>query len=526
LVWQTNTSGDVSAPTMRLQYARYTPNLDVGTFSTVTALNGPTPPAAYQDITPTVDYGNGVPIAAWVRYLTADFEDTQSRTLAWRFIGGANHSGHFSGTARRVAQPSIKAVGNGFKLAFTIADSVQGFAGNHQALYTTSVACPTGLPCLMSIPVVQKDEHGRKVYVERPKLVLDEAGEPTVVARLQRFGMADDGTLSRPQDPPGAAIGSGDVVQLRSINNSSRARVSLLTADGDGHMQLAAARNPATNEIAAVGVRAADPAVRRIASKYLALYPQSGRALGKTIQVDDGLSLSSMPATLDPAIESMTSTTRNLKGGETVLVDVVIANRGAGFDPARDGALNLELRFDNETDASAPHKLVALPAIAGGDSTTLQVSMTVPAPFFEDEPHTLFARLVPESDEWLELDGDNNTARIDFGALPVPHTLRSELQPGLPAALLTFEVEDDPRVVGYRIHAQDDVGTRFALGSTAAKGFLDLAAGIGQTRRYVVTSYSARGIESEFSAEIAVTPRPAVDAPTAIELFADGFENP
>ena len=523
LVWQTNTSGNVSAPAMRLQYARYAPNSDVGAFGAPATLGGPTPPAAYQDITPTVDYVRGIPVAAWVRYLAGSMEDTQSRTLVWRYIGGPNHAGQLGSFVRRVAQPSIKAIDDGFKVAFTVADSVQGFAGNHQALYTTTVLCPSGSPCVTKVPIRQKDEHGRAIYVERPKLVLDEAGTPTVVARLQRFGMAADGTLSRPQDPPGAAIGSGDIVQLRSINESSRTRVSLLTADGDGHMQLAAARNPATNEIAAVGVRAVDPAFRRVASKYVELYPQSGRALGKTLLVDEGLSLSSMPAVIDPAIESITSATRTLEGGTQVTIEVEVANRGAGFDPDRDGSVNLELRFDAPTAASAPDKIIAVPAIEGGDSHPAQVVLDVPADFHDDEPHTLYARLVPESSSWNELDGDNNAARIDFGALPVPHALRSEVQPGVSAALLTFDADADARVVGYRVYAQDDVGARFALGSTATRAFLDPTAGLGQTRRYVVVSYSARGVESEPSAEIAVTPRAASVVPSDV-LFGDGFE--
>jgi hypothetical protein len=265
--------------------------------------------------------------------------------------------------------------------------------------------------------------------------------------------------------------------------------------------------------------------VRRVAAKYVELYPRSGRALGKTLLVDEGLSLSSMPAAIDPAIESIASATRNLRVGTQLTIDVEVANRGAGFDPDRDGNLDLELRFDAPTSAGAPDKRVALPAIAGGDSHRAQVVLDVPAGFHEDEPHTLYARLVPESSAWNELDGDNNAARIDFGALPVPQALRSEVQPGVAAALLTFEAEADARVAGYRIYAQDDVGARFALGSTATRAFLDPTAGLGQTRRYVVVSYSARGVESEPSAEIAVTPRAASVVPSDA-LFGDGFETP
>ena len=106
-----------------------------------------------------------------------------------------------------------------------------------------------------------------------------------------------------------------------------------------------------------------------------------------------------------------------------------------------------------------------------------------------------------------------------------PTALRSEVQPGLPVAGLAWDAADDARVAGYRIYAEDDAGHRFALGSTAVKGFLDLAANFGRTRTYYVVSYSQRGIESALSAPIQVTPHDVVMS-VIDPLFDDGFETP
>lgn len=60
------------------------------------------------------------------------------------------------------------------------------------------------------------------------------------------------------------------------------------------------------------------------------------------------------------------------------------------------------------------------------------------------------------------------------------------------------------------------------LGSSPSAGFLDLSAQFGISRTYAVTSYSARGAESERSATISVMPMVAESVDD--DLFVDGFE--
>ncbi len=521
LVWQTNNSGNIRSPSMRLQYATYTPNATTGNFGSATAMQSGI--INVQDITPSIDYapGTSTPIVVWVRYLGTDLTATDSRTLAWRFLNEAT-VGNLSGNQRRVAQPSVMATSaRGFRVAFTVSDVGKTFAGNHQALFIGSATC-TFNPCLWGIRR-QADEHGRSIYAERPKLITDGNGDASVIARIQRFGADGIGPVLRDDDPPGVALGSGDLIQLRQVDGSTRSRVTQITADGQLHLQSNAAFNPGTNEIATVSVRAANPALKSLGAKYVELYPAAGKAYGKNIAVDDGLGLSSVPATPDPGVLKLTSVTRNLTGGTPVSVQIVVANRGGGYDPARDGAMNLELRFDAPTGTAAPALTIALPAIDGGGEYTTTRSVAVPAAFRPDEPHTLFATLIPQAADWQELDADNNAATLAFGELPVPHTLVSEVKPGLPFAAIAWEADIDARVVGYRVYAEDDPGQGFALGSSAVKGFLDLTSRLGQTRSYRVASYSARGIESAMSEPISVTPRDRIGTATDA-VFANGFE--
>lgn len=521
LVWQTNSSGNIRSPIMRLQYATYTPNATTGSFGSVTAMQG----AVFnvQDITPSIDYavGTSVPIVVWVRYLGTDLTIAGNRTLAWRFLNEAT-VGTLANSQRRIAQPSVEATAaRGFRVAFTVSDVGKTFAGNHQALYVGSASC-TFNPCLWGIRR-QADEHGRSIYAERPKLITDGNGDSSVIARIQRFGADGSGPVLRDDDPPGVALGSGDLIQLRQVEGSTQSRVTQITADGESHLQSNAAFNPGTNEIATVSVRATNPALRLLSAKYRELYPAAAKGYGKSVAVDDGLGLSSVPATPDPTLLTLTSATRNLTGGTPVSVQIVVANRGGGYDPARDGAMNLELRFDAPTGTAAPAMTIALAAIDGGGEFATTLNIPVPIEFKPDEPHTLFANLVALNADWQELDADNNAATLEFGAMPVPHTLVSEIKPGLPFAGIAWEVETDARVAGYRIYAEDIPGQSFALGSSAVKGFLDLTSRFGQPRSYRVASYSARGIESALSEPISVTPRERTSAATDA-VFGNGFE--
>ena len=80
----------------------------------------------------------------------------------------------------------------------------------------------------------------------------------------------------------------------------------------------------------------------------------------------------------------------------------------------------------------------------------------------------------------------------------------------------------DPRVAGYRIYRLATDGSWMPLGASPNHGFLDISAQFATPRTYAVSSYSARGIESERSTPITVMPvQPGREG---LAIFSDGFE--
>ena len=114
-----------------------------------------------------------------------------------------------------------------------------------------------------------------------------------------------------------------------------------------------------------------------------------------------------------------------------------------------------------------------------------------------------------------------------FGSMPIPRELKVTLEPGQPVVFVNWALDaPDPRVAGYRVMLVDAQGNRKALGSTPVQGFVDCAASIGEARSYVVTSYSANGVESAESDVVTVIPPAAPVVPGGTTLLSDGFEGP
>jgi hypothetical protein len=126
-----------------------------------------------------------------------------------------------------------------------------------------------------------------------------------------------------------------------------------------------------------------------------------------------------------------------------------------------------------------------------------------------------------------ELDGDNNVGYAAIGGMPVPQQLQALSLPGDRFVNLAWTPITDDRIAGFRIYVDDEAGQAIPIGSSFHPGFTDLSARFGQTRRYRVSTYSVRGIESELSAVLAAAPaqEPLVpDAPLGEHVFGDGFE--
>ena len=100
-----------------------------------------------------------------------------------------------------------------------------------------------------------------------------------------------------------------------------------------------------------------------------------------------------------------------------------------------------------------------------------------------------------------EADTFDNAQTIVLNTMPVPEQILVSTEAGQPAVFLEWKTTpaNDPRIAGYRVMLVSQDGTRIPLGSTPVPGFVDAAAQYGVTRRYVITSYSANGIESDES---------------------------
>ncbi|HET9485766.1 MAG TPA: CARDB domain-containing protein [Xanthomonadales bacterium] len=517
VVWQHNQSGVMNAPRMKLRYARFDPA--AGTFSAITTIDSLT--QSINDITPSAVYAGSTPVVAWVR-AGASLADTAARRLAYRFIGVAATQVS-NDLPAGIAQPSLHAIDfDSLRLAYTLADAGQAFAGSHQALHIARAQCTSGV-CTWAGQKV-RDADGRAIYGERPSLVTSTGIEPTVVFRATRFGTSAGGAAARATDPIGVATGSGDLIAVQPSFNSGTGRFRALTADGSVHFQPVAAFNPMSGEIVAVSAPKAVPQIARVAgllgkkAEPMMVAQGSSKALGSGIMMH---SAGSMP---DLAFESVTSTVSTTTGGQTLPVTVRVGNRGATYS-ASEGAVTMEFRWDR---VAAPAITSPIASIAGGSSRTQVVNVPIPAGYMPDEPHALSVVLVvPE--EVLEADTSNNESTLELGALPVPFELMSELQPGSPFVNINWQVESDPRVAGYRIYFEDALGELHPLGSTSTTGFLDFAATFDVARTYRVASYSARGVESGLSDPIQVMPVESTIDPTAPPagadpLFLDGFE--
>jgi hypothetical protein len=81
--------------------------------------------------------------------------------------------------------------------------------------------------------------------------------------------------------------------------------------------------------------------------------------------------------------------------------------------------------------------------------------------------------------------------------MPAPQNLLAATQVGSPMVTLDWDDATDPRVAGYRVYERAESGEFVPYGSSDVSGYADLFAGFRDKEKCRVSSYSARGIESE-----------------------------
>jgi len=205
-------------------------------------------------------------------------------------------------------------------------------------------------------------------------------------------------------------------------------------------------------------------------------------------------------------------------------VKVSVLNQGSAWIPDADRNAHVTLWWDNPQTRSAQTSSAGIPALDPGGRQTLQFSLPVPAVFHNDEAQTLRASIVTSA-AVVELDGTNNEASRTLGGMPLPSNAIVVLAPGTRFTNLAWDLSGDARVIGYRIYVEDVPGEIRPLGSSFNAGFVDLAAQYGPARRYYVTTYSARGVESEKVGPLIAAPL-AGDPSGDDAVFKNGFEAP
>lgn len=518
LAWQRNESGSTTNPKYRIRFATWRPGTGWGALGSADT----SAPTNVEDITPTAAYVGGKPFIAWVRQLGTNLNRFDLRRLAYRHVGegGVQVAGTTVLPDAPVA-PSIVAapVASPFDvlLAFVRPEDDEGPVGTSLALHIAAGQCSAG-ECAWNWHKA-RDPIGRAIFGERPQVLRVFGDAVSIVMRGFRFE-GEDGEPVQAGDTIGSVISSGDLLSLQPNFANGVVRTLAISADGAMHFGQVAAYDAGTQSVVTLASTLVPDGNLPMRAILEATGPKGQRAYGAVRGNFGGVEMRGLASAPDFVIESFTGDA-GVNAGANVATQLRIGNRGNDYVAARDGAVRLELRFDSP--AAAPVASIALADLAGGDALELEPAFDAPANAYADEPHVLYASIVPAAG-FSEVSGDGNDAELAFAALPVPRNIATQIRPGATVVQLGWEAPDDARVAGYRVYRlAEDGATWLPLGASESPGFLDLSAQFLVPRTYAITSYSARGIESERSKP--VTAMPVQPERDDIELFRDGFED-
>ena len=517
-VWTRDMAGDLNQHRTRIYSSRFGP---VRGWTTPQPVDG----SALLDSAPSATYVAGTPVVAFVRSTSGVFADTAARRVAYRYLQAGSAVQVPAALPGSVAWPSIVALpAGGFAIVHTHADDPDAFVGNTQrAALAYADACSGGSCSVVAQAVT--DANGRPVYGERPTALLDADGNLNVVMRGTGFGIGPAGEQNLPLDSLGMAARTGELIGFTTARGQSVIAPQALSADGAVYYAPTAAYDPELRQVVATGTRGPVlPQSQRALLKAAGIEGVPARAAATLVAAPGGGEpervLYSADAGVDFAIESVTSTSTALNGGNALSVSVRLRNVGAAYvagSPSR----QVLFSFDKPRDAGG----IALdgrivPSLQAGEAATLTASVTVPAGFTPDETHRLYAQVAHNGNPVEDVNEANDSGTLDFGGMPMVFGLQATPIRGTSVVQLLWDDVEDPwgLVAGYRIWCHDGDGRWKHLGSSFERGFIDLLAPLGVERSYRVTSYSAKAIESPPSSVVTAKAL-AIDG-----LFANGFE--
>lgn len=480
------------------------------------------------NVTPSLTYAAGEPVVAWVRYAPSTdvgrpvkLDDVDQRFLAMRVMNDRDNEQIALGSSTRfIAQPSIAGKLSGqIAIAYTTAGSLN-YVGSRQALRLGQRSCAISETCAFTTWQVQ-DHHGRALYVERPTLNLNSAGDAVVTYRGLAMGpvpgRADPEDNLFDDDPIGIQMSRGELLQIRSPLQPSTVRPLSLSANAAIHFQPSAAYDPVNDEVVGISVTIETVQTRAAA---VSAATSDARAVAQTAVVEPGIDLAMVADLPDLFVEKMTTTATRLTPGSLVPISIEIANRGSGWVVDADHSATVRLWWDTPQTRTVTSASFTLGSIAAGAKFVRVFQVPVPASFSTDERQTLRAAIEVDAEDG-EIDGDNNELTVAIGGMPVPTSLMAVSAAGTRFVNLVWAAPTDARIAGYRVYVDDAAGVPQPFGSSFNKGFADLTALYGRQRTYRVSTYSLRGVESELSLPVIAQPS---KAEVSEDLFANGFE--
>lgn len=502
-----------------VMYSRYSPN---------TGWTAPTrlDPAAgsASDLQPAVVYLGGNPIVFWVRKPDSGLDNLQNRQIAYRLLDGGSPVRIATDLPAGVAWPSlsVRRVTSGIYtirqlvLAYTVAQDQGGFIGNRQAVNMAYATCGGGT-CNFTNQEI-RDSFGRQLRGESPRIfgTSDGSGNVTLAMRALGFGPDANGVAGRPNDPIGVLQGQGELISVITRLDGRRVNLNPLTLDAGYHAVASFAMDPTQGRLLAVS------------QPFLGLgnglnEAESQRELAKrgvrSKLIDEGLVMISAPQGVDLALGEIQPSTSFVSGGTNLAVQVEVRNLGSAFVGASGHAGSVVAAWNGPEGLGETVFAEPLQDYPINSRRLLTLSIPVPDGFREDEEHSLHVWLQLEPSA-QEANIENNQSVVLVGAMPIPVGLSVSQEPEQSMLYLSWTLDDpaDPRVAGYRVSLVREDGTRIALGSSPVLGFADPAVRFGETRRYVVSSYSANGIESAESEMVLGVAR------LNEALFSDAFE--
>lgn len=473
--------------------------------------------AQVKDGQPTVTYWDTPtgpkPVIAWVRNPSGSLANLGSRQMMFRILDGVHTATEVTELPHSVASPSLVQDGDGgLNLAYTVANDPAAFIGDQRTLHWARYSCEAD--CQWSNTEVT-DSFGRTIKAERPTLVSGEFGTAVAFRLLGFFG--PDGLPSAlPSDPIAASLGGGTIAMAYlSIADSvaPEAVVQALEPDQFAHWDMAVAFDPSTgvnvvasaipSPIRAGNVAAKPQASQRLKTPIAKTRVQNSRAtllrpsLGRDIAIT-GIELIDRP-----------------DGGT---VEVLVRFESLGI-PTTLNPNELPVRFTVNGRLGYLGVVEADASCAAESTQSLRCSVALPASYRLDENVSLTVELTDET--LKDRDRSNDFASLQLGLMPIPSdvTVRSSANDFF--NYVDWNPTTDPRTSGYRVYRARPGETPLPVGTSQTNSWADADHPGRSDYEYFVTSYSARGFESQLS-----EPSPLAKAKprVASRLFSDSFE--